>query len=285
MTLRTAILTLLALVAFAANSLLCRLALSHNSIDPATFTAIRITAGAVTLSLIVVLPSWKRATKPIGDWISGAMLALYAIAFSYAYTSLTAGTGALILFACVQSTMIGYGLFKGEKLRSLQWVGLITAMSGLLYLVLPGLKSPSPIGASLMAIAGVAWGVYSLRGRGIHDPGLATAGNFIHAVPIACAVMIFAREWQHTSPYGILLSVISGAITSGIGYVIWYTALPGLTSARAAVVQLSVPVIAAVGGVLALNEEPSVRLAIASVLTLGGVALVVLSRAKQNSQN
>ncbi len=285
MTLRTATLTLLALVAFAANSLLCRLALAHNSIDPASFTAIRIMSGAVALALIVVLPGWKRATKPIGDWISGAMLALYAVAFSYAYTSLTAGTGALILFACVQTTMIGHGLFKGERLRSLQWLGLAAAMGGLLYLVMPGLKAPSPIGAALMAIAGIAWGVYSLRGRGVTEPGLATAGNFVYAAPIACAVMIFARQWQHVSPYGVLLAVISGAITSGIGYVIWYAALPGLTSTRAAVVQLSVPVIAAVGGVLMLNEEPSVRLATASILTLGGVALVVLSQTKQKTKD
>ncbi|MBX3119941.1 MAG: DMT family transporter [Fimbriimonadaceae bacterium] len=277
---QTAILTLLTLIAFAANSVLCRLALASSSIDPASFTSLRLASGALTLWLIVIVPKGVRPMKIGGDWLSGAMLFLYAVAFSFAYVSLTAGTGALILFISVQITMIGVGIVQGNKPKLVEWVGLIIALCGIVYLVMPGLKAPSPVGAALMAMAGIAWGAYSLRGRGVKEPGLVTAGNFIRSTPIIAVVWCIAFFQLHLSTNGIILAIISGALTSGIGYILWYSVLPNLTPTRAAVVQLCVPVLAAVAGVVALHEEATMRLAISSVLTLGGVGLAVLSRTR-----
>jgi len=208
------------------------------------------------------------------------MLFIYAIAFSFAYLSLSAGTGALILFGCVQVTMILAALRSGERPQPLEWMGVFVALGGLVYLVLPGLRAPSPLGSGLMVMAGIAWGVYSLRGRGSGSPLADTAGNFIRAVPLILAVRLVILESVHLSQSGILLAVLSGAVASGVGYVIWYASLAGLTATRAAIVQLSVPVLAAWGGVAFLSEDISLRLILAGVLILGGIALAIAGHRK-----
>jgi drug/metabolite transporter (DMT)-like permease len=276
----TVLYTSLAMVAFASNSLLNRLALGRASIDAASYTTVRLLAGALTLWLISSLQ--KKATKPKvrGNWISAAMLFLYAIAFSFAYLSLSAGTGALILFGTVQVTMILVALRSGERPQVLEWLGLLLAFAGLVYLVLPGLEAPSPLGSALMMLAGIAWGVYSLRGRGSSSPLADTAGNFMRAMPLILFVRLILWQNVHLSQTGILLAVISGAVASGMGYVIWYSALAGLTATRAAIVQLSVPVLAAWGGIAFLAEDISLRLILAAVMILGGIALAIAGRRK-----
>lgn len=271
-------LTVLALLAFAGNSLLCRVALRDTAIDPASFTLLRIVAGALVLALLVGLraPAQLRA----GSWTSAAALFAYAIAFSYAYIGLSAGTGALILFGAVQASMLGWALLSGERFGAVQTLGFVLAIAGLIGLLLPGLSAP-PLGAALlMLLAGVAWGVYSLRGRGAGDPTAVTAGNFLRAVPmaalaIALAALLAPAGVQIDVP-GSLYAIASGALTSGLGYAIWYRALPQLRASTAATVQLSVPVITALAGVVLLSEPVSLRLVLASVAVLGGVALVVL---------
>jgi drug/metabolite transporter (DMT)-like permease len=272
--------TSLAMVAFASNSLLNRLALGRESIDPVSYTAVRLISGALVLRLISSMQ--KKGSQPNvrGNWISAAMLLLYAIAFSFAYLSLNAGTGALILFGTVQLTMILVALRSGERPQVLEWLGLLLALCGLVYLVLPGLEAPSPLGSVLMTIAGIAWGIYSLRGRGSASPLADTTGNFIRAVPLILAIRIVTLGNVHLTPSGILLAVLSGAIASGVGYVIWYTALASLTSTRAAIVQLSVPVLAAWGGVALLSEEVSLRLILAAIFILGGIMLAIAGRRK-----
>jgi drug/metabolite transporter (DMT)-like permease len=273
---RLFILTLLAMIAFASNSLLCRAALKQTGIDAASFTFIRIFSGAVALGLIVTIRKtpWREA----GNWPSAFALFAYAATFSFAYNTLSAGTGALLLFGAVQATMILWGLHKGERLHALQVVGLIVAVSGLVVLVFPGLSAPPLIGSILMLGAGGAWGIYSLRGKGETNPAGATAGNFLRAVPFAAAVSIILLPWARLDRAGISYAIISGAITSGLGYVIWYSALPGLKAASAATVQLSVPVLAAAGGILLLGEPITLRYLLASTAVLGGIALVVLKR-------
>lgn len=278
---KTVFLTVFTMIAFAANSILCRLALGVAAIDATSFSAIRLISGALTLSLIVVLMKDKRAIGKSGTWASATMLFLYAVAFSFAYISLSAGTGALILFASVQVTMIAAGLRSGERLHLLQWIGLGLALAGLVYLVSPGLTAPSPIGSLLMTIAGIAWGIYSLRGRGIASPVAVTADNFVRSVPLVIAVTLMFLPKVHVSLPGMMWAVVSGAVASGMGYVIWYAALRGLTATRAATVQLSVPILAAIGGVMFLSENITLRLVIASVATLGGVALAVLTRERE----
>lgn len=274
---KTLVLTTLAMVAFAANSILCRLALGAGTIDAASFGTIRLASGAAMLTLVLAAGG-KRNPARHGDWTSALMLFGYVAFFSFAYLSLDAGTGALILFGAVQLTMFSAALAAGERFPALAWLGLALAASGLVYLVSPGLTAPPLAGAALMAVAGVAWGVYSLLGRGADDPLGATAGNFLRALPLALLVSLgFAADFQAT-PTGVVLAVLSGAITSGLGYVIWYAALKGLSAASAATVQLSVPAIAAGGGVLMLGEPVTLRLVIASVLTLGGIAMVLLRR-------
>lgn len=270
--LHTALATSAALAAFAGNSVLCRLALSEPSIDAASFSTIRVAAGAVTLVLVVRSPGRPRRSA---STVSAAMLALYAIAFSFAYLSLPTGTGALILFAAVQATMVLAALLSGERPRALQWIGLATAIAGLVYLVLPGLEAPSPVGSSLMALAGIAWGVYSLRGRTVTDAAVATRDNFLLAVPAALLVSLVTLPALRLSLEGALLAASSGALTSGLGYVIWYRALPGLSATVAASVQLAVPVLAAVAGVALLAEPVTTRLVVASILILGGIALSI----------
>ncbi|HET9950317.1 MAG TPA: DMT family transporter [Candidatus Eisenbacteria bacterium] len=293
---RTAAYTLLALVAFAANSILCRLALRHASIDAATFSAIRLSAGAATLLLLV---AWTRrdmdgaataaagaraisGAKSNGSWTSASMLFLYAIPFSFAYNGLSAGTGALILFGSVQATMILGALRSGERANPLQWLGLAVAVAGLVYLLLPGLAAPPLRSAALMAVAGVAWGIYSLRGRGAANPLAQTSGNFARSVPLALGVLLVARPHVAILPSGAWLAVASGALASGLGYVLWYAALRGLTAMRAAVVQLSVPVLAAAGGVLFLAESITARLVLAAAMVLGGIALALAARAPRS---
>jgi drug/metabolite transporter (DMT)-like permease len=264
------------MIAFAANSLLCRAALRDTAIDAASFTSIRIFSGAAALWLIMKLrgTSWREA----GNWFSALALFAYAAAFSFAYRTLSAGTGALLLFGAVQATMILWGLHKGERLRALQVLGLGVALGGLIVLLLPGLSAPPLSGSTLMLAAGVAWGAYSLRGKREANPAGATAGNFIRAVPMAMALGVVMISAMRLDPAGAGYAILSGALASGCGYVIWYTALPGLKAASAATVQLSVPVVTAAGGIVLLGEALTWRFMLASVAILGGIALVVLER-------
>src|SRR5437867_10900484 len=266
------------MIAFASNSLLCRAALKQTSIDAPSFTFVRVFSGAVVLWLVTNLRRMIRTTRVVGvggNWISALALFLYAAGFSFAYVDVAAGTGALLLFGAVQATMILWGLHKGERLRAIQIVGLVVAMTGLVVLLFPGLSAPPLIGSILMLGAGVAWGIYSLRGKREENPGSVTAGNFVRAVPFAAVVSIVSVRWLHVDLAGVGYAIISGAITSGLGYVIWYNALQGLKAASAATVQLSVPVLAATGGILLLGEPLTVRYLLASIAILGGIALVV----------
>jgi len=279
--LQTVLLTTLTMIAFASNSLLNRLALGQQTIDAASYTTIRLISGAVMLFLIANLQ--KKNNVPIlrGSWLSAGFLFLYAITFSFAYLSLTTGTGALILFGSVQVTMLIAALRNGERPQIVEWLGLSLALGGLVYLVFPGLAAPSLLGSALMVTAGIAWGFYSIRGRGSQNPLADTAGNFVYTVPMILLIRLLTLGNVHLSTNGILLATLSGALSSGVGYVIWYMALRGLTTTRAAIVQLSVPVIAAWSGVLLLSENISVRLLIAGGLILGGIGLSVLSREKR----
>jgi len=269
------------MLAFAANSVLCRLALGAGAIDAASFTAIRLGSGALVLVLLAQGRRREIFFGQRGSWRSAAMLFIYAAAFSFAYRNLSAGTGALILFASVQLTMLLFAIFSGERPGAAEWFGLALAFGGLVYLVLPGLSSPPALNAGLMTIGGIAWGVYSLRGRGASDALGVTAGNFLRTVPFAFIATIVTLGNGHATQRGVILAMLSGAITSGIGYAIWYAALCGLTSTRAALVQLSVPVIAALGGVTLLQEKVTTRLVIASLLVLSGIALAVCTRPLQ----
>jgi len=270
----TVLFTALAMLAFAANSLLCRLALGAGTIDAAGFTGIRVASGALLLGLIVI-PRWRHGGVPRVDWRAVAMLFAYMILFSFAYLSLGAGTGALILFGAVQLTMFGFALRTGEAFARLSWAGLALAVGGLVYLVSPGVTAPNPVGASLMGLAGVAWGSYSLLGRRTADPMQVTALNFICALPLAGVTVLLSLHGLHVTPQGAVLATASGAVASGLGYFLWYAALRGLAATQAATVQLCVPVIAAFGGVLLLGETVSLRLILASIATLGGIALVL----------
>jgi drug/metabolite transporter (DMT)-like permease len=275
-TIRIFVLTVLAMLAFAANSVLCRLALGDQTIDAASFTTVRVLSGALMLLLLTMLRRETSRVREASHWMSAAMLFVYAVCFSFAYVSLSTGTGALILFGAVQITMIVAALWSGERPGAIQWLGLVAALAGLVYLVMPGLTAPSPVGSALMALAGFGWGVYSLRGRGGKNPLAATTGNFALAVPIVMVVSLVMVSSMEISKEGLILAVLSGAITSGLGYVIWYAALKGLTATQAATVQLTVPVLAALGGVLFLSEDVTLRLLVASVLILGGVGIAVI---------
>lgn len=280
---RAALLTLLAMLAFAANSILCRLALTQTAIDPAGFTLVRIASGAASLWLIARATGHAKAGA--GSWRGAAALLAYAAAFSFAYLTMTAGTGALLLFGAVQATMILAGLYRGERLVPLQWGGLALALGGLALLLAPGLSAPDPPGALLMVTAGAAWGVYSLLGRASRDPIATTAGNFLRAAPMAAVLALLAPPLSGGGPLwdqgGLAYAVLSGALASGVGYSIWYAALPALTAARAASVQLSVPVITALVAVLALGERITPVLAVSSVAVLGGIALVILAKSRR----
>lgn len=293
-------LTSLALVAFAFNSILCRLALAGGEADAASFTAVRLTSGALTLFFIWFAWRSVRVSKGIsatpndtplltrgllqqGSWPSALLLFAYAICFSLAYLGLTAATGALILFGSVQLTMIAVSLVRGERPGVLEWTGLAAAVGGLVYLVIPGLESPPLASSLLMAAAGAAWGGYTLRGKGDGDPLSETTGNFIRSLPfVLLTVPFFLAELRITGA-GVFLAVLSGAIASGVGYAIWYTALQSLTSTRAAVLQLSVPVIAGVLAFILLDEQMTLRLLFAALLILGGIAITIAGRKQTNA--
>ncbi len=274
-----ALVTLVAMLAFAGNSLLCRVALRDTAIDPASFTTLRIVSGALVLWLIVRARAGPRPQAgTAGNWVSACALFVYAAAFSYAYVSLATGTGALLLFGAVQATMIGVGLWRGERLGSAQTAGLVLACAGLVGLLLPGLSSPPLLGAMLMLASGVAWGIYSLRGKGAGDPTRITAGNFVRATVPAIVLSLATLPLARLDLAGSVYAIASGALTSGIGYAIWYAALRHLRATTASTVQLSVPVIAALGGSLLLAEPLTARLLWASAAVLGGIALVILRK-------
>lgn len=279
---RTAALASLALVGFAANSLLCRAALGPRLVDASTFTLIRLASGALILTLLLSGERGGLAAARTGStWRGAFALFSYAIAFSFAYLALGVATGALILFGAVQATMIGWGLRSGERLGPREWVGCLAALSGLVVLVLPGLSAPDPLGALLMFVAGVAWGIYSLLGRGAKRPLGATGGNFARSVPLAVAASLLTLHAAHISPRGAALAVASGALASGLGYTLWYAALPGLRATQAAVVQLAAPVLVAAAGAVLLRESISERLLISGCAILGGIALVVLAKRRR----
>jgi drug/metabolite transporter (DMT)-like permease len=271
---RTVACTAAAMVAFAGNSVLTRLALGRATIDAATFSTVRIAGGAGMLLATTALRQ-SGAVRLKGSWVSAAVLFLYAIPFSFAYNSLTAGTGALILFGVVQVTMMVAAVRSGERPHRLQWIGLALASCGLVYLVLPGLKAPSFSDSMLMALAGVMWGIYSLRGRGSADPLQLNMSNFVRALPLVLVVSLLAHNHIYATSNGFVLALVSGAITSGLGYVLWYTALHHLTAMRAAIVQLMVPILAAAGGVAFLGETISLRLVASGIVVLGGIALAL----------
>lgn len=268
-----------ALVAFAANSILCRLALRATAIDAVSFTTIRVAAGAAMLGLLLALR--RGGERPRGDWRSALALYAYAILFSWAYLALSAGTGALLLFGAVQLTMFGVGLARGERLDVVQSVGFALAVGGVLWLLAPGVEAPPLANALLMLGAGVAWGVYSLRGRGSQAALADTAGNFLRAVPMALLMSLGFAASARVDAAGALYAVLSGAIASGLGYAVWYAALRDLSATRAATLQLAVPVLAALGGVALLHEAFSSRLTVATLAVLGGIALVVLRRERR----
>lgn len=273
---RTALLATIAMIAFAANSLLCRMALKSSGIDAGSFTAIRIVSGAAILWLIVRARSTPDGST--GSWLSALALFIYAAGFSFAYVQLPTAVGALILFGAVQTTMIGYGLWRGERMGAVQVAGLCAAFAGLITLLLPGLSAPPAGSSAVMLAAGVAWGIYSLRGKGSGNPTGATAGNFLRAVPFAAVMYLAMPTNRAPDLVGIQLAVISGALASGVGYAIWYAALPGLKATNAATIQLSVPVLAAIGGAIFLGETITLRLLLSSAGILGGIALVILSK-------
>jgi drug/metabolite transporter (DMT)-like permease len=275
---RAILLTSVTMVAFAGNSLLCRLALRDASIDPASFTSIRLLSGALTLLFIVMLTRRRHALRQNGGWMSSVVLVFYAITFSYAYVSLSAGAGALILFGCVQGTMIAVGLWRGDRPGGLEWLGWLLAFGGMTWLVLPGSEAPPAGGALLMAAAGVGWGLYSLRGQSESDPVASNATNFLLSIVFIAVLTGLTWSTAELTTRGIVIAIVAGSITTGIGYVIWYAALDYLTAMQAALVQLSVPAIATAGGVLMLSEPLSLRMIASSTLVLGGICIALVTR-------
>ena len=283
---KTVILTTLALIAFAANSVLCRLALGGGTIDAASFTVIRLIAGIIVLfiiatfvaPLIAATQSKSESIQSRGSWQAGAMLFLYAVTFSFAYISLDTGTGALILFGSVQITMILWSLITGTRLQRLEWAGVVVAFAGFVYLVMPGVSAPSLTGFLLMTSAGIAWGIYTLKGRGSASPLMDTTFNFVRTIPFLLILLLLTFQQAELSMQGAVLASLSGGLASGVGYTIWYSALRGLSSTQAAVVQLSVPIIAAMGGVVIVSEPITARLLLSTCLILGGIVLVIYSR-------
>lgn len=286
---RLILLTALTMIAFAANSVFGRMALGSAEnplIDPASYSAIRLATGALMLAILAAFTrrGQRKAGKPrSGSWTSALTLFAYAVAFSYAYVALDTGIGALVLFACVQATMIGWGLKEGDRPSMLEWLGLVTAFGAFIWLVSPGLSAPDPLAAGLMALSGIAWGAYSLRGRGVPDPLIATADNFLRSLAFLAPlglIIVITRLPVHISSTGLLLATLSGAVTSGIGYALWYTVLRQIGATQGAIVQLTVPVIAAFGGTLFLGESWTLRLIISSLLILGGVGMAIIAKQK-----
>ena len=270
--------TIIALLAFSGNSVLCRLALGENAIDATTFTAIRLLSGIVFLAIILKATTAGEAASSKGSWKASLMLFIYAITFSFAYISLETGTGALILFGSVQITMILNGLYLGNKLHIFEWLGVLIAFTGFVYLVIPGLDAPSLKGFLLMTVAGMAWGFYTLAGKGSKNPLSDTAYNFYRTLPFVLILIVVTFQHASLSQKGVVLAVLSGGVASGVGYTIWYMALRGLSGTQAAVVQLLVPVIAAMGGVLFANEVFSLRMALSALLIFCGILSVVLAK-------
>ena len=283
------------MIAFAANSVLGRMAIAPGPfgsgglplIDPASYSAVRLGSGAVMLALLVAVTGtgarrWPRLQS--GSWASAFALFAYAVAFSYAYVALDTGIGALILFACVQATMIGWSLKEGDRPSLLEWLGLIVAFGAFIWLVSPGLSAPDPLAAAAMAASGIAWGAYSLRGRGLPDPLKATADNFMRSVAFIIPLFGLVLVTQlpvHASAKGVMLAIASGAVTSGLGYALWYRVLKRIGATQGAIVQLTVPVIAAIGGTLFLHEDWTLRLVVSSLLILGGVALATIAKQRR----
>lgn len=275
---KTFVLTFFTMIAFAANSVLCRLALGQEMIDAAGFTAVRLLAGALVLLVILSFRRNKDSVPVKGRWVSALMLFIYASAFSFAYITLQTGTGALILFGAVQITMVMMSLISGNKLHYGEWLGMVLAFAGFVYLVLPGVHAPSPAGFILMASAGIAWGVYSMNGRKSGNPISDTAWNFLRTVPFVLLLILLSFKNIHLSQSGFVLALVSGAVTSALGYILWYMALGGLTATLAAVVQLSVPVIAALGGIIFVSEQLTLRFILSTLLILGGIFIVIMGR-------
>lgn len=278
---KTLLYTCIALIAFAGNSVLCRLALKGDEIDATSFTAIRLISGSILLVILVMFKNRSKVNLSEGSWLSSFSLFLYALTFSYAYISLNTGVGALILFGAVQLTMVIMSIFKGKMLSIGEWIGLLIAFSGLTYLLLPSASAPSLTGFILMVISGIAWGVYTLAGRGASNPLQLTANNFIRTIPFVLitviALVMFNTEPLNITAGGLMLAIISGAITSGLGYAIWYQALNGLSINQAAILQLTVPIIAAFGGILFLSEDITAQLIISSLLVLGGIFISLMT--------
>jgi drug/metabolite transporter (DMT)-like permease len=286
---RIPLFTILALIAFAANSVLNRLALGNHTIDASSYTGIRLVAGALTLWVIHSISKQKMSfplvvpLSTVSKWANlhaAFYLFLYGITFSFAYSSLSAGTGAFILFGTVQITLLTTLLLRGERPQVAEWAGLMIALSGLIYLVFPGLSAPNPEGALLMITAGIAWGGYTLKGKGVQDPLETTTRNFMLSVPMVVLVYLFSYSKSYISTEGVLYALLSGSVASGIGYVIWYAALKGLTTTQAALLQLAVPIIAAFGGIVLLKENITMRLIVAGILILGGVVLALMGKKK-----
>lgn len=276
--LRLIITTSSALLAFAGNSVLCRMALGEGAIDAAGFTSVRLVSGALVLALLLKLTRRKAARVDRRSMASAAVLFCYAAAFSFAYLSLSTATGALVLFGAVQLTMIMAALYAGERLRRSEWIGTGLAGCGLVYLVYPGVTAPSLAGSLLMTGAGIAWGIYCLIGRSASDPLAETSLNFALSLPFAVILGLGFSTHSHFSLQGVLLAIFSGGLASGVGYAVWYAALQGMSAARASIVQLTVPLLAALGGVVVLGEEISLRLAVAAVVILGGLTLALSAR-------
>lgn len=276
--LKTSLLTGLALIAFAANSVLCRLALGNESIDASSFTVIRLLSGAITLFIISSIKGNNKEELSKGSWTASFMLFLYAITFSLAYLSVDTGTGALILFGSVQITMVLLSIISGTRLHISEWTGVIIAFTGFIYLILPSITTPSVNGFILMTISGISWSIYTLRGRSSKNPLMDTTYNFVRTTPFVALLAVFTIQNISYSSEGVVLALLSGGITSGVGYTIWYIALRGLSSTQAAVIQLSVPVIAAIGGVIFVSELITYRLIISATIVLGGILTVVLGK-------
>ena len=273
--LKTLLYTFIALIAFAGNSVLGRYALKGDAIDATSFTAIRLFSGAILLILLVAFKNRFKVNYSEGSWLSAFSLFLYALTFSYAYITLNTGVGALILFGTVQVTMVVMSIIKGKMLSKGEWIGLLIAFSGLTYLLLPSASAPSLYGFILMVISGIAWGFYTVAGKGARNPLVLTANNFLRTIPFVLITVLLLymlnSEGLYITNSGLILAITSGAITSGLGYAIWYQALNGLSITHAAILQLTVPIIAAFGGVLFLSETISLQLIISAILVLGGI--------------
>jgi drug/metabolite transporter (DMT)-like permease len=285
--LKTTLLTTLALLAFAGNSVLCRLALGQGLMDAAGFTSVRLNSGAVMLVLLMLInrkSPQRLITLPDLRTLLGAIwLVLYAWCFSLAYVLLDTGTGALILFGAVQLSLLFSRIIKGHQPQLAEWLGVLLAFSGLVYLLWPALGTPTWPGFLLMAFSGVAWGLYTLLGQGSVQPLRDTSRNFLWAVPLAILMLWWVPDGQQWTTQGVWLAVLSGALTSGVGYAIWYAVLPSLSATQAGVLQLLVPVLAAIGGVLFATEPFGMRLLLSAMAVLGGIALVILAAGRSRS--